>query len=126
MNKEDMLYQATLMKNQSEEIENQMKNIDSILVELNGLLVSIELIKNNNKEFLSQLGHGVYVKSEAKEKEFYINVGSGVVTKKSPENAKKMIETQVQSMKKTKIQLSAQLDQYAHEFKKMLKELETL
>ena len=37
-----------------------------------------------------------------------------------------MIEKQIQNMKKTKIHLSAQLDEYAHEFKKMLKESENL
>ena len=60
---------------QSQEIEEKFKIVEQQLSELELFSVNLDdLKKNKSKEMLAPLGKGVYLKAEAKEDKFFVEV----------------------------------------------------
>ena len=68
MNQEDLL-QASLIEREYHELENNLQLIDAQIQELEKFREDLGfLIKSDNKEILSSLGRGVYLKSTIEDK----------------------------------------------------------
>ena len=122
-NEEEMLYRATVLKNQSEQLENTIQSANEQIKELEELNSTLSLIKNGEKQVLNPIGKGIYLKANIENDELFVNVGSNIVVKKTIPEGKKMIEEQTSKLRKASLEISMQLQQYAMEFQHMLKEL---
>jgi len=83
------------------------------------------LEKTGEKEMLSSLGKGVYVETELKGKGLFVEVGAGVIVKKTPEETRKIIESQIVKLKEAQSQLQVQLEMFHKEFQSMVSEIES-
>ena len=61
--------------------------------------------KSKENSIISSLGKGLYVKASLEEKNIFVEVGSGVLVKKTPEAAKKIIENQIKRLSEAKLKL---------------------
>ncbi len=84
-----------------------------------------EIDKFNEKEMISSLGKGVFIKTNLMEKDLYVDVGSNVIVKKTPEETIKIIESQIKKMYEAKVQLTVQLDMYNNTLQKIIEQIET-
>lgn len=123
-----ILQRAMTLRGQSQEVEKQLEFISDQIRELQNFVENLEVLMNSREsEMLADIGRGVHVKVDRKKDEkLFVEVGAGVVLRKTPEEAKKIVEGQLKKFQEAKTQLTEQLQGHAEEFQKMLKEVEKL
>jgi len=123
----ELLHRAMLLKQQSEESEQQLKFVQQQIAELKSFMRTLEELERNKEgEILAPLGKGVYTKAERKDEKLFVEVGANVIVRKTGAEAEKIIEEQIKKFTEVRIQLSAQLEVFREEFKKMLEEVERI
>lgn len=121
----EVLFKASALEKRSQEVENEIAFVDKQISELEEFNNGLEyLSKTKEKEMLSSLGKGVYVKTSLEGKELFVNVGSGVMVKKTPEQAKKVVQDQLKKLKEARIQLSAQMEAVSRNLAELLMQVE--
>ncbi|MFH1307882.1 MAG: prefoldin subunit alpha [archaeon] len=104
MPNENLIIQLSLLEQQSQEIEKQIQLIDHQINELQNLSISLDKF-NGEGEILAPFGKGIFVKSEVKDKKLFMNIGSGIVVKKTPKEAVEIVENQVDKLSAAKSEL---------------------
>ena len=124
---DDIVYRAAMLQQQSEEIESRLQFVNEQIQELEQFSGDLRVLdKNDNKEILASLGKGVYAKSELKDKKLFVQVGAGVVIKKSINETIEVIGEQIKRFEEARVQLKMQLESYAQELKRMVAEVEKI
>ncbi len=121
-----LLQRAMRLREQSEEIEKQLEFVSEQITELRQFSANLEILKESKeKEMLANIGRGVHMKvSRADEEKLFVEVGAGIVVRKTPNETIREIEKQIGKFQEAKMHLTAQLHEHAEEFRKMLKEVE--
>ena len=110
---------------QSQEIEEKFKVVEQQLDELQKFASSLEdLDKNSNKEILASLGKGVYIKSDIKDEKLFVDVGSGILVRKSIEESRQVVEEQSKKLNEMKIQLVAENETIAEKMRGLIEKVE--
>src|SRR3989344_6886921 len=110
MDQETML-KASFLERQTQELEQYLEFIDSQINELELFKENLAVLsKSEEKEILSSLGKGVFLKGNMTEKKLFVEVGSGVVLRKTPKETQETISLQVKRLKELRIQGLSQLD----------------
>jgi len=125
---QELLNKAMRLREQSEEIERQLDFISEQISDLQNFHSSLELLKQENeKEMLAHIGRRTYLKVSLLEKDkLFVEVGSGIVVRKTLEEAIKDVEKQLKKFQEAKAHLALQLKGYADEFRKLLQEVENI
>lgn len=116
------------LRQESQEVEQQLNFVVQQINELEVFSKNLEDLQNQKeKEILASLGKGVYVKAKRNgEEKIFVEVGAGVVLKKSILETREIIEGQIKKFKNARIQLSQQLEGYASDFNEMLNQVNSL
>ena len=110
---------------QSKDIDEKYQIIEQQISELQKFELTLEeLEKNESKEILASLGKEVFIKSDIKDDKLFVDVGSGILLKKSIAEAKKIIEEQSKRINKIKIQLIAEKENLSEKVKSLIEEAE--
>ena len=122
---QELLWKASFVQKQMQEIEEQAQLIDQETQELKDFSEHLETLeKTQQKEILASLGKGIHVKADLKSKELWVEVGSGVVVKKSSKETREIITRQIKKMDDAKKQLASKLEVYASLLQEMVHELQ--
>lgn len=123
-----ILQRAMGLRQESEEVEKQLQFVSEQIRELENFVENLDvLMKSEEKGMLANIGRGVHVAVERKDEEkLFVEVGAGVVVKKTPKETKKVVQGQIKKFQEAKVQLTSQLQGHAEEFQKMLEEVEKL
>jgi prefoldin alpha subunit len=103
-----------MLDQQIKQLEKQNTALDNQLRELMMTNQSLEDIKKigNGTEILMPLSGGIYAKAELKDnKNLIVNVGANITVSKDVESTKKLIETQIDEIKKLQVNLVSQLQE---------------
>lgn len=125
---QEILQKAMTLRFQSEEVEKQLQFVQEQIVEMNEFTKTLDSFNESEEsEILAPLGKGVYMKAKKEKGEkLFVQTGAGVVVRKTPEEAKRVITGQIKKFTEVKIHLTAQLETFRHEFGLMLEEVEKL
>ena len=105
-NKQEILMQLSQLQQQSEKYQEKIQLVNQQIEEMQSLKEGLDKIKGNKgEEILANIGKGVFVKAEIKEKELIVDIGNRILVKKSPEETKKVINHQIEQMDDIKKQL---------------------
>ena len=117
-----------ILRKQAEETEKQIGFISEQVGEMETFLEGLkELDESKEEEILANLGRGVYAKAKRdKGEKLFVEVGAGVMVRKTPADARKVIESQLMKFKEAQVQLRSQLEGFADEFRQMLGEVEKI
>lgn len=128
MEGEELLENAIFLKQQSEEIEKQLNFVNEQLQEMEHFVEKLNILeKSDEKEFLANVGRGVYVKTERKPGEkLFVEAGAGVVLRKTPKEAKEIVSEQIKKFNEARIHLTAQLETCATQFGEMIRQVEKM
>lgn len=108
---EETVFQASLLQQEAEKLQTHLEEIKRQLSELEKLSDHIShLNKTSEKEVISSLGKGVHIKTNLVEKKLFVEVGAGVIVRKTPEETIKVISSQLKRLKELKIHFSSQKD----------------
>jgi len=103
-NPQEYFMQMQMLGQEAERLEQQMQILDQQAVELASVKESLEAIKNSEKnaEILANLGKGIFVKADLKDKELFVNIGKDVIIRKTPDETLKIIDEQTKKLSEGK------------------------
>jgi prefoldin alpha subunit len=123
---QQLIVRAAQMQGQAEQLEQNIQMIDSQVSELQEFSLGLDsLEKTESKEMFSLMGKGVYLKTSLEEKNIFVDVGSGIILKKTPGETKEVIEEQIGKLKQARVGLLGQLDMYKTEIAQIVQKLES-
>jgi len=114
---------------QIKEIEKQTQLFNNQVVELSLTMQNLNDFKNikQGTEILVPVNQGIYAKAELKNnKDLLVNVGSNVSVKKSIEDTKKLINNQIEEIKKLQEQMVLNLQKLTLQASSIEKEINEL
>ncbi|MDD4877632.1 MAG: prefoldin subunit alpha [Candidatus Nanoarchaeia archaeon] len=101
-----------MLNNQLRQLAQEIQNIDHQAKELEMLIEGVEEVGKSAKgtEVLASIGGGLYVKTKLENNnEFLINSGARVISTKTKEEAKTLLEEQLAELKKVIANMQAEL-----------------
>lgn len=118
MDEKELSYRFQVFEQQINYIQEQLNFIDQALVDMINLKQGLEEIKSKKeKEILSPLGRGVFVKSKIISDDIIVEIGNkNLVTKTIPET-KELIEEQIKRIEENKEKLEEELKKIEEEMK---------
>ena len=123
MEKQELLLRLSMFENEAKQIQEQAELANQQIAEFEVLKNSLDKLENEEeKEFLAALGKGVFIKSEIKDKELFVNIGNGIVIKKKPEETKKIIERQIGQLESLRTELVNGIEKLNSEMQKLIEE----
>ena len=106
---EELVYEASILKQEAEKLQANLETIERQISELGQISGYLShLNKYEGKEIISSLGKGIHIKTQLLEKNLFVEVGSGAIVRKTPEETLKVIEEQLKRLMEFKVQLSGQ------------------
>ena len=108
-----MIQQAYLLEKQVQELDENFAAIENELLDLKRFEEGIDVLdKSKEQNIISSIGKGVYAKAELSDRELFVEVGKGLIVKKSHKETKELIEKQVKKLEEARDQISGKLGIY--------------
>lgn len=117
-------------------LERQMKQVQAHLEQIEQQIAEMVVLQHNlgemkgvsvGRELFVPLGSGIFVNAELKNnKEVLVNVGAGVVVKKSCDSAAEILEHHVSELRSVQGERAYLLDELSHRAGRIEQELSTL
>ena len=124
-NKEELISSLGQKYEYGKEIEEKLNLIEQQLSELEKFKSNLATLdESKEREFLASLGKGVFIKSEIMDKILFVDVGSGVLIKKTTTEAKEVVEDQMKKILEIRIELQKQIELINRELQNLIKEIE--
>ena len=118
-----------MLDQQIKQLEKQNIALSNQLMELmatNQSLEDMEKLKGKT-EILVPLSSGIYAKAELKDnKNFIVNVGANTALVKDVQSTKKLMESQIDEMKKLQVKLINQLQEHTTKAAMLEQEINTI
>lgn len=108
-------YEERVKMQQLSEIENQLAMLEEKKAELEMIKQSIDSLKNQkDKDIIIPIGAGILATGKlTDDKNLLVNVGANVLIPKKTEEAKQLIEEQIQEIGRLHDSLKKELEHYA-------------
>tara|TARA_Y100000310_G_C20495678_1_gene721416 strand:- start:433 stop:816 length:384 start_codon:yes stop_codon:yes gene_type:complete len=121
---QEISFKLEELNRQSQEISERLKIVEQQLLELQNFERNLKELENSKEtEVLASLGKGVFIKTDMKKEDLFVEVGSGILVKKSLEESKKIAEQQSKKLNEMKMQLSIQNASISEKMKSLLHEI---
>jgi prefoldin alpha subunit len=128
MENQELLMHAQLIEKKSQELNSNFEMIEKQILELNEFSSQLETLANSKeKEILSSLGKGVHIKADLQnQKELFVEVGSGVIVKKTPQETQKIIQEQLKKLNEAKLQVKSGIEECNQQMLSLFAEIQKL
>lgn len=118
----EQLIQLQVIEQETQQLEQQLQLIEQSLIEMQNLNSSLdELEKTDKKDIFANIGRGIYIPAEIKDKTLSVEVGNKVFVKKSIPETKEIIEDQVQKLGSVREQISDRIEDLRGEVNQLMK-----
>ncbi len=118
------------IKNESENIQRRMIELELLQAELNKTTESLEFLEKIDKdklESLMSLGGGTFAYAELKNfKKVLVDVGAGIIIEKNVNDAIDYIKRKIERIRETMVKLEGMLQRLLEEAEKIQKEIGNL
>ena len=117
--------EIAVIEQQARELEGNLQLVENQILELESFKENLNLIvKSKEKEMLASLGKRVFVKTSIEDKDkLFVDVGAGVIIKKTPEETIKVVSNQILRLQEARLQISAQLEIYHKHLEEFIKSI---
>ena len=124
MEQEKIAY-ITNIENQARQFEDNLQLIDNQIHELEEFTKNLDfIVKSKEREMLSSLGRRVYMKTKIEDKnKLFVDIGAGVVLRKTPEEAKDIVNEQISRLQDFRKQIASQLELYYKELEDFIRSI---
>jgi prefoldin alpha subunit len=111
MEKSEYLMKLKIIEQEANEREKQLNLFEEHLKDLEEIKKALkELEENNDKEIFANIGKGVYISAELKNKELLVETGNRVLVKKSIPQTIDLIEKQIEKINSEKIKVLGSIE----------------
>jgi prefoldin alpha subunit len=108
---QELLVQAGLLEEQAREIAQRIENIEREISDLSNLFETLRhLIKSKENRMIATLGKGVMVPVDLVDKNLFVDVGFGVIVKKSPDEVREIVNSQLKRLADARTTLMARFE----------------
>jgi prefoldin alpha subunit len=122
---QELMMKASIFERQAQEIGEKIEYLSQQISELEELNKNLGSLANSDKkEMFSSLARGIYMKSSLLDNNLFVNVGSGVIIKKSVMETKGIIESQLSNFHELKARLMGEMELYDNLLQKTIAELQ--
>ena len=128
-NMQKLYVEYQVLTNTIKQLEKQDNALENQLIQLMTTAQSLDEIKNVKKGtgILFPLSSGIYLKAELQENDsFIVNVGSNVMLKKNVELTQKLVESQIDDIRRFRTEISEELEKSTGNASKLQKEIEKI
>ncbi len=111
------------------QLQTQLEAVTHQLIELHSTSNSLEELKKiyDGKEIFVPLSSGIFAKANIKDtSELLVNVGANIVVKKDIASTKKLIQNQIEEIKKIQKQMINELEKMTSHAAQLEKQLQSL
>ncbi len=123
---QENLIKLSLMEQKTKEIEERISLIEQNINELQNISLSLDKFEEHKeKEILSQIGRGIFVKSELKNKELIVDVGSKILVKKTSDDVREIINEQIRKLTQARIENFSTLEMLSSEMQEIIKKVQS-
>jgi len=122
---QELMIKAQSLERESQQAEETLKFVDEKIAEMENFSRTLNDFNNSkDNSTLSSLGNGVFARTELKDKELFVNVGAGILVKKTPQQAQETIKSQIKALTEARMQIMARLEQCTSAFMQLMAEME--
>ncbi len=112
MAKEEIIIKLNMLEQKAEEKRQQILEVDRQIEDLSGLKHSLEKLgESKEKEMLSSLGRGVFLKTKIDDSKVFVNVGSRVLVRKTFKEGVEIIDKQLLGLEEIKSHLMSEIEE---------------
>lgn len=120
---QELLFKFSMFEQQIKQLQQQLQAIEDGIMEMNGIDFGLDdIVGSINKEILSPIGRGIFVKTKLISEELVVDIGEKTFVKKTIPETKKIIKKQIEKLDKMKTDLDIQLDNINKELTKTMTE----
>ena len=126
---QEMYMQFQMLDQNIKQLQRQFEIIANQLIELSVTSSSLDEFNkiDNGKEVFVPLSSGIFAKANIKDtSELLVNVGANVVVKKNISSTKKLIEDQMEEVKKVQKQMADELNRMINQAAQVEGQLQSL
>jgi prefoldin alpha subunit len=110
---QELMLKASFIEKQSNELSDNIEYLNRQIGEMNEFAKDIKFLSDaKSNEAFSSLGKGIFMKTLFQEKDLFVEIGSGIVVRKTAEETRKIIEDKIRELFNLKTRLVAQLELY--------------
>tara|TARA_Y100000310_G_scaffold325935_1_gene390176 strand:+ start:2674 stop:3078 length:405 start_codon:yes stop_codon:yes gene_type:complete len=122
---QQQIMQIQMFEQEAQQLNQQLQLIEQNVSEMQDLELSLdEIEKKENNEILANLGKGIYIPVEIKDKKLIVEVGNKNFIKKTIPEAKDIIKEQLVKLISAKSQISERLNSLQSEISGMMQNME--
>ena len=119
------MMKAQFLQKQSEEIEQNLEVVDREINELQNLDANLDFLdKSSENSSISTIGKGIHIKTNIESKELFVEVGAGIVVKKSSEEARLVIKNQIKKLTEVRFHMMNKIEIYHNTLSSVFEEIE--
>jgi prefoldin alpha subunit len=120
---QEQVFKAAMLQQQTQEMQQNLEIIENQISELEDFQSSLGNFQKD-QEILASLGKGVHLPSKITSDKLFVEVGSGVVIRKTPEETKSVIASQLSRLEDVKLQIDAQIETNARELQNLMNSIQ--
>ncbi len=122
----ELLLKAQQLESKIKELQEHLNFVDSQILELDSFSENIKALSSfKNNEIISSIGKGVHVPAQITSKSLFVEVGAGIVLKKTHDETIKIIESQLSRIKQARINILSELDSNHIEFRYIIEKIQS-
>jgi len=119
-NQEQMM-RFQILGQEAQELEKQLQIIEQHSSDLNRLRDGLtELEKEDGKEIYANIGKGIFISAEIKNKELIVEVGNKNLVKKSIPETQKIINSEIEKINQVKEEIMDRVEMLQEEMQKVM------
>ncbi|MEI6849521.1 MAG: prefoldin subunit alpha [archaeon] len=122
---QEVMYKAQLLQGEAQELEQHLEIVEHELDDLNKIHQSLKDFENlNQKSSISSLGKGIHIRTNIESKDLLVEVGAGVLVKKTSTETRAVIENQIKRLNEARLQMLNKLAMYRKALESIMQELQ--
>ena len=122
---QELIMQASMIERQMQEAQQNVEFLEKEILDLRQFQENLNFFdKTEGKDILASLGKGVYAKSQLVDKRLFVEVGSGIIVRKTPEEASKVVEEQLKKLMQGRIHFITKIEELQSELQNMIVDFE--
>lgn len=125
MEQQEYLIKISAIQQEAAQLEEKLRVIEQQIQDMFAVNASLKDIdKNKEKEMLSNLGKGIFIKTELKDKELFVNVGKEIIVKKNIKDTAAVVENQIERLIEGKKEIFVQIENLQKEMLELVRAAE--
>lgn len=128
MEQQEFMIQLQMLQQEAEALDQQVQIIEQQTAEMNAVKVSLDELsdekKTGMKTILANLGKGIFIEAEVKNKELFVNVGKDVLVKKTPKQTIIIVEEQLKKLEAGKASIIERIEEIQVSMQTLVQEVQ--